>query len=295
VGVLPDGVFNLVHGLGRDAGQAIVAHPAINLISFTGGTATGRIVAATAAPLFKKVSTELGGKNATIVFGDVDLATAVAGAVRSAFTNNGQVCLAGSRVLVQRSIYPAFVERFVEAVRALRCGDPFAAATDVGPVSCQVHYDKIMSYIRLGTEEEGGKVLCGGGRPADLPEALQGGFFIAPTVIADTHWSARVATEEIFGPVCTVHAFEDEAEAVQAANSTKYGLAGSVWTNNLTLAHRVCRSVETGLLWVNCWLHRDLRTPFGGVKESGIGREGGKYSMDFYSELKNVCVFMGPP
>jgi aminomuconate-semialdehyde/2-hydroxymuconate-6-semialdehyde dehydrogenase len=219
-----------------------------------------------------------------------------AGAVRSAFTNNGQVCLAGSRIFVERAIYDAFLPRFLASVKALRLGDPSSESSDVGPVSCKVHRDKIVSYIKLAVEE-GGTIECGGAEvPAGLlPDHLKDGFFVPPTVITGLSPASRTATEEIFGPVCTIHTFEGEEEAVKAVNSIKYGLAGSIWTNNLTLAHRVARRIESGILWINCWLHRDLRVPFGGVKESGLGREGGKFSLDFYSEWKNITVWTGAP
>jgi aminomuconate-semialdehyde/2-hydroxymuconate-6-semialdehyde dehydrogenase len=252
---LPPGVFNLVHGLGGEAGQALVAHSDVPLISFTGGTSTGKVVASTCAPLFKKVSLELGGKNATVVFADSDLTTVVAGAVRSAFTNNGQVCLSGSRVFVERSIYDAFEAKFISAVKALKCGDPSDPHIDVGPVSSGVHKDKILSYVRLAVEE-GGTIACGGEVPAGLPEVNKGGYFVQPCVITGLRPSSRVATEEIFGPVCTLHAFDSEDEVVMAVNSSRYGLAGSIWTQNLTRAHRVARNVHSGLLWINCWLHR---------------------------------------
>jgi aminomuconate-semialdehyde/2-hydroxymuconate-6-semialdehyde dehydrogenase len=287
---LPPGVLNVVHGLGSEAGAALVEHADVRCVSFTGGTATGALVARAAAPLFKKISLELGGKNSTIIFADFPLERAVAAAVRAGFTNNGQVCLCGSRVLVQRALYDAFVPAFAAAVAALRVGAPLAEGTDVGPVSCAAHRDKVLSYIRLA-REEGGAYACGGPDfPEGLPEECRGGFFVRPTVVTGLAAKSHCSVEEIFGPVVTVHAFEDEAEAVEIANNTRYGLATSVWTLDLGTAHRVARKVEVGIVWVNCWLHRDLRTPFGGVKDSGIGREGGPYSLDFYSELKNVCI-----
>ena len=304
---VPPGVFNLVHGLGGEAGAALVAHPDVQLVSFTGGTATGRAVASAAAPLFKKLSLELGGKNATVVFADVDRGegghgsgmnfdSALAGVLRAAFTNNGQVCLCGSRIFVQRPLYDKFVGAFTRAVAAMVCGDPASPTTDVGPLSSAVHRDKVLSYVALAVAD-GGTVACGGAAP---PPSLEGtpfaaGYFVAPTVITGLHWRSRVAQEEIFGPVVTMHPFDTEDEVVAAVNSTVYGLAGSVWTNDLTTGHRVAGRVDAGILWVNCWLHRDLRTPFGGVKASGQGREGGKFSLDFYSEWKNVCIYTGPP
>ena len=286
---LPPGVINVVHGDGPGAGAPLTAHPDVDLVSFTGGTATGRQVAAAAAPRFKKLSLELGGKNATIVFADADLEAAVAGAVRSAFANQGEICLCGSRVLVERSIYDTFVERFVARTRALRVGPPDHPDTQLGALVSQAHHDKVASYIQLA-REEGGTIACGGGRPAGLPADCAGGFYLEPTVVTGLAPSCRTATEEIFGPVVTLHPFDTEAEAVQVANSVRYGLAGSVWTRDLSRAHRVAQAVESGMVWVNCWLVRDLRVPFGGMKESGVGREGGRWSMDFYSEPRNVCV-----
>jgi aminomuconate-semialdehyde/2-hydroxymuconate-6-semialdehyde dehydrogenase len=287
---LPKGVLNIVHGLGSEAGAALVSHQDVKCVSFTGGTATGALVAKATAPLFKKVSLELGGKNSTIIFADYDLDKAVAAALRAGFTNNGQVCLCGSRVLVHKSLYPAFLPAFAAAVAKLKVGGPLDPTTDVGPVSCVLHYEKILSYIRLATEE-GGKIESGGlERPEGLSGEYEKGFFIRPTVVSGLSYSSRCSTEEVFGPFVTVHPFEDEAEAIHIANNTRYGLACSIWTNNLGAAHRVAQQIEVGIVWVNCWLQRDLRTPFGGIKDSGVGREGGKYSLDFYTEYKNVCV-----
>jgi aminomuconate-semialdehyde/2-hydroxymuconate-6-semialdehyde dehydrogenase len=292
----PPGVFNLVHGLGAEVGDALTTAPAVRAVSFTGGTATGRVVAAAAAPLFKKLSLELGGKNATIIFGDVPLATAVAAALRAGYTNNGQVCLCGSRVFVETSIFDAFCAAFGAAVRALRVGAPLADGTDVGPLSSAAHRDKVARFIALGVEE-GGEVLAGGpGAPDGLAPELAGGFYVRPTAFRGLdHATSRVAREEIFGPVVTVHPFSGEAEAVALANDSVYGLAANVWTENVGVAHRVARALEVGTVWVNTWLHRDLRVPFGGVKDSGTGREGGAFSLDFYSEWKTTCIKMGPP
>ena len=284
----PVGIFNVVHGYGAEVGEPLVTHPGVRGISFTGGTATGARVAAAAAPHFKKLSLELGGKNATVVFADADLDAAVAGAVRAGFTNQGQVCLCGSRVLVERSLWDRFVPRFVEAVSALEVGDPAAPSTDTGALISLAHRDKVAGYIALA-REEGGEILCGGG-PPPLPPHLSDGAFIAPTVIAGLEPTCRTATEEIFGPVVTVHPFDSEAEALQIANGVRYGLAASLWTSDLTRAHRVASRLEVGMVWVNTWLKRDLRVPFGGVKDSGVGREGGSWSMGFYSEAINVCI-----
>ena len=284
----PAGAFNLVHGLGAEAGQALCEHPGVQGISFTGGTATGRQVGATTSSGFKKLSLELGGKNATLVFDDADLDVAVAGAVRAGFTNQGQVCLCGSRVLVQAGIYDAFVERFTEQVRELTVGDPTDPSTRLGSLISQAHRDKVEGYIALA-KQEGGQILVGGDRP-ELPGDLQAGAFVNPTVVAGLAPTCRTSTEEIFGPVVTVHRFQDETEALAIANGVQYGLAASVWTQSLSRAHRVAAQLQTGMVWVNCWLKRDLRVPFGGVKASGVGREGGDYSLRFYTSDKNVCI-----
>eukprot|EP01061_Rhynchopus_euleeides_P024475 TRINITY_DN3943_c0_g1_i2.p1 TRINITY_DN3943_c0_g1~~TRINITY_DN3943_c0_g1_i2.p1 ORF type:complete len:508 (+),score=223.25 TRINITY_DN3943_c0_g1_i2:45-1568(+) len=286
---LPDGVFNLVHGLGAEAGQAIIEHPQTRAISFTGGTATGRLVARTASPLFKKLSLELGGKNPTIVFADCDFEATVAGAVFSGFANQGEVCLCGSRLLVERSIHDKFVEAFVKQVKAFKVGDPRSPDNHMGALVSEAHKAKVESYI-AAAREEGGVIACGGGKPTDLPSQFAAGSFLEPTVITGLPHNSRVSTEEIFGPVVTVHPFDTAADAVRIANETQYGLAGSVWTSDLNKGHLVAQSLETGMVWVNCWLLRDLRVPFGGVKASGVGREGGRLSLEFFSESKNICI-----
>jgi aminomuconate-semialdehyde/2-hydroxymuconate-6-semialdehyde dehydrogenase len=286
--VLPPGVLNVVHGLGPEAGQALVEHPAVRAISFTGGTATGARVAATAAPQFKKLSLELGGKNATIVFADADFDAAVEGAVRAGFTNQGQVCLCGSRLLVERPIYSAFVDALIERVGRLVPGDPLDPATTFGSLVSLAHRDKVEGYLRLAVEE-GGRVVCGGTRP-ELPARIDGGAFLSPAVVSGLEPTCRAATEEIFGPVVTVHPFDTEDEALAIANGVRYGLSASVWTRDLRRAHAVSAALEVGMVWVNTWLLRDLRVPFGGVKDSGVGREGGRHSLDFFSESKNVCI-----
>ena len=283
---LPPGVVNLVHGSGSKCGQALVEHPAVGAISFTGGTSTGRSVAAGAAPLFKKLSLELGGKNATIVCGDADLEKTVPGAARAAFMNQGQVCLCGSRLLVERSIWDEFVPRFVAYVKAMSIGDP--ASCDLGALISQEHRKKVEGYVALA-QEEGGTVLCGGERPA-LEPPFDAGAFLEPAVIEGLAPDSRSATEEIFGPVVTLHPFENDDEALAIANNTEYGLAGSVWTRDLERGRRIAEGIDTGMVWVNCWLHRDLRVPFGGVKNSGVGREGGRYSLEFFSEPTNICL-----
>ena len=284
---LPAGVVNLVHGDGMGAGSPLVAHPGIDLVSFTGGTATGEKVAESAAPAFKKLSLELGGKNSSIVFADCDMEKTVAGVVRSGFLNQGQVCLCGSRVLVEDSVYDEFEGAFVEAVEQMRIGDPADDSTDLGALISKDHLQKVQGYVDIAIEE-GGRILTGG-TPC-LPSGFEGGNWMAPTVIADLPPESRCSTEEIFGPVVTLHRFQSEEEAVGIANGTRYGLAGSVWTSDMEKGKRVSESIETGMVWVNTWLHRDLRVPFGGVKDSGVGREGGRWSLGFFSEAMNVCL-----
>ena len=288
---VPPGVFNLVHGTGQQTGAPLVGHKLVRLVSFTGGTSTGRIVAAAAAPSFKKTSLELGGKNPAVVFADCDMEAAVEGVARGVFLNSGQVCLCCPRLLLHKDIAEEFKRRLVEKARALKVGDPLDAGTVNGPVISQQHQAKIQSYVDLAVEE-GGSVLCGGGPPEGLNDRCKGGFFFSPTVIEGVAHSSRVAQEEIFGPVCTVHTFETEEEAIQLANDVEYGLACSVWTANGQRALRVSHAIHTGMVWVNCWMHRDLRVPFGGIKQSGLGHEGGVLSMDFYSEPKNICLKM---
>ena len=283
----PKGVINIVQGLGSTVGQAIVEHPEIRAISFTGGTETGKIVARTAAPMFKKLSLELGGKNATIILDDVDLASAAKGAARAAFTNSGQVCLCGSRILVADKIYHEFVDLLVEEVEAMKVGNPKHRDTDIGSVISIDHKDKIHSYIDLA-KSEGGEILTGS-EFTILPSNANGAF-VAPTLIANLNIDSRCAVEEIFGPVATIHRFTTDEEAIRMANITQYGLAGSIWTGDRARGVAVANQIDSGILWVNTWLHRDLRTPFGGVKNSGVGREGGDWSLNFFSELSNICV-----
>ena len=284
----PPGVINVVHGLGPNAGQAILEHPQVKAISFTGGTSTGKIVAKTAGPMFKKLSLELGGKNATIILDDADLPTAAKGAARAAFTNSGQVCLCGSRILIDAKIYDEFMPLFINEVEAMKVGNPVEKDTDIGSVISLEHMEKVLSYIELA-KQEGGEIATGGNR-LNLPEPNSNGAFISPTVVDGLSIDSRCATEEIFGPVASVHQFTGDDEAIQMANITEYGLAGSIWTSNLTRGKSVAEKIESGVLWVNTWLHRDLRTPFGGVKNSGVGREGGDWSLNFFSEFTNICV-----
>ena len=285
----PKGVFNIVHGLGPNAGQPILEHPEIKAISFTGGTQTGRIVAKTAAPLFKKLSLELGGKNATIILDDADLHAAAKGAAKAGFTNSGQVCLCGSRILVDASVATEFTELLLNEVRSMKQGDPQNEDTEIGSVISIQHLEKVESYVELA-KQEGGTILTGGKRPSLSSNQNLNGAFLEPTVIGGLGIDSRTATEEIFGPVVTLHTFENQDQAIEMANSTEYGLAGSVWTRNLERGREFSQQIETGIMWVNTWLHRDLRTPFGGVKNSGIGREGGQWSLSFFSEMTNICV-----
>tara|TARA_Y100001970_G_scaffold130073_1_gene160385 strand:+ start:2376 stop:3809 length:1434 start_codon:yes stop_codon:yes gene_type:complete len=284
----PAGVVNILHGLGSEVGQAIVQHPKINLISFTGGTLTGKKVAETAAPMFKKLSLELGGKNATIILDDANLDSSIPEIARSAFMNQGQVCLCGSRILVSDKIWDEFVDKFVGYVKNMKVGDPSSEYSDLGALVSFAHRDKVESYIHLA-EREGGKILCGGKSPT-LPSPFDKGAFLEPTIVSDISHMSRTATEEIFGPVVTLHSFRTDEEAIEIANCTDYGLAGSVWTGDKNRGKIVAEKIETGMVWVNTWLHRDLRVPFGGVKDSGVGREGGRWSLSFFSETVNICV-----
>ena len=286
---LPNGVLNVVHGTGPKVGAAITAHPKIGTISFTGGTLTGRKVAESSAGLFKKVSLELGGKNPNIIFADADLESAIAGSVRSSFANQGQVCLCGSRIFVERSVYPDFVERFLGKVSQLRLGDPLDEKTDQGAIVSRTQLDKVKFYVDLA-QKEGGKIVLGGSAPKPPNERCESGYFFPPTVVTDLPVACRVNREEIFGPVVTITPFETEKEVIDYANDCDYGLASSVWTQNLKRAHRVAEQIHTGTVWVNCWLVRDLRVPFGGMKQSGVGREGGEEALRFFTEPKNVCI-----
>ena len=284
---LPKGVVNLVHGDGMGAGSPLVSHENVSLVSFTGGTSTGSIVAKSAASSFKKLSLELGGKNASIIFDDCDLENTVKGVVRSGFLNQGQVCLCGSRILVQEKIYEEFVEKFISEVESMKIGDPSDENTKLGALISPQHLSKIEEYIEIA-KEEGGTILTGG--YPNLSKEYENGNWISPTVIADLDVNSRCSTEEIFGPVVTIHKFTNEKEAIEIANNTRYGLAGSIWTNDLEKGNRVAESIHTGMIWINTWLHRDLRVPFGGVKDSGVGREGGRWSLSFFSEAMNICI-----
>jgi aminomuconate-semialdehyde/2-hydroxymuconate-6-semialdehyde dehydrogenase len=280
---IPAGVINIVHGYGQKAGRALTVHDDVAVISFTGGTITGAAIAANAAPRFKKLSLELGGKNPNLIFADADLDDAIATSIRSSFWNQGEICLCGSRIFVERSIYGQFVERFVAATKKLRVGDPSDETTDVGALINEAHVAKVTGYIDLA-KQEGGKVVTGGKR------VDRSGFFVEPTVITGLSCDCRVLQEEIFGPVVTITPFDNEAEAIAFANSTRYGLSATLWTRDLQRAHRVAAAIDSGTIWINCWLLRDLRVPFGGMKDSGVGREGGFESLNFFTETKNVCV-----
>jgi aminomuconate-semialdehyde/2-hydroxymuconate-6-semialdehyde dehydrogenase len=286
---LPPGVLNIVHGLGPKAGAAITAHPEVTTVTFTGGTATGAEVARAASPMFKKVSLELGGKNPNIVFADADMDRAVTESVRAAFSNQGQICLCGSRIFVEQDAYDAFVDAFVRRAATLRVGDPLEPDTEQGAVVSRDHFEKVMSYIDLA-RGEGGEILCGGGPPEPISDRCRDGFFVRPTVVTGLDAACRVNQEEIFGPVVTIMPFRDETEVLAGANSTRYGLSATVWTRDLSRAHRLADRLESGTVWVNCWLVRDLRVPFGGMKDSGVGREGGLEALRFFTEPKNVCI-----
>jgi aminomuconate-semialdehyde/2-hydroxymuconate-6-semialdehyde dehydrogenase len=285
---MPPGVFNVVQGFGPgEAGERLTEHPGVDLITFTGESATGRVIMAKAAPTLKRCSFELGGKSAAIVMADADLDRAIAGTIDGIFRNQGEVCLAGSRLFVQRPVYDEFCARYVAAAEALVVGDPREASTQVGPLVSEEHLDKVLSYIALG-QQEGAKLLTGGQRLTS--GALAEGNYVAPTVFADVDNGWRIAREEIFGPVQVIAPFDTVEEAIALANDNRYGLAGMIWTTNLDTAHKVAREVRTGTMWVNCFFIRDLRAPFGGMKDSGIGREGGLHSEEFFTEAKAVVI-----
>lgn len=284
---LPKGVLNILHGTGANVGSAMVSHPKIKAISFTGGTNTGRHIASVAAPMFKKLSLELGGKNPNIIFEDADIDKAIDTTVNSSFQNQGEICLCGSRIYVHNSIYNEFKKRFIIKVNKLKVGNPMAEDTQVGAIVSKVHFEKILSYIEAAKQEKG-TILTGGN--AVKVAGSENGWFIEPTVIEGLGSDSVCNLEEIFGPVVTLTPFETEEEVIALANSTEYGLAATLWTQNLQKAHRVAAAVESGIVWINCWLLRDLRTPFGGMKNSGVGREGGYNAMNFFTEQQNVCV-----
>lgn len=285
---LPNGVLNIVHGLGAEVGDAMVTHPKVKAISFTGGTSTGKIIASKTAPMFKKLSLELGGKNPNIIFDDCDYEQMLSTTIRSSFANQGQICLCGSRIFVQESIYDRFVEDFVAKVNKMKVADPSEWDTKMGALVSEAHMNKVLDYIELA-KEEGGQVLTGGQR-VNLSGRCANGYFVAPTVITGLAYDARCNMEEIFGPVVSITPFTDEQHVLQMANSVEYGLSSTIWTTNINRANRMARHIEAGIVWINCWLLRDLRTPFGGMKHSGVGREGGLEVLRFFTEPKNVCI-----
>lgn len=284
----PKGVLNIVHGFGQSAGDAIVRHKETKAISFTGGTATGKAIATIAAPMFKKLSLELGGKNPNIIFDDCDFDEMLKTTIRSSFANQGQICLCGSRIFVQKGIYEKFKTAFVEKIKQAKVSNPEDPKAQLGAVVSESHMEKVLSYIELA-KEEGGSVLAGGNRVV-LDAPYDKGFYIAPTIIEGLDYQCRTNQEEIFGPVVTITPFETEEEVLTMANSTEYGLSATIWTNNLKRAHRIADEIDAGIVWINAWLVRDLRTPFGGTKSSGVGREGGWEALKFFTEPKNVFV-----
>ena len=284
---LPKGVLNIVHGLGTTTGQAIVEHPEIKAISFTGGTATGAHIAKIAAPMFKKLSLELGGKNPNIIFADCDYDDMLETTVRSSFSNQGQICLCGSRIFVEQSIYDKFKFDFVAKVKQLKVGHPAGHDTNIGALVSKQHLKKVMQYIEIA-KKENGVILCGGNKVT--VEGYENGYYLEPTVIEVNSDECSINQEEIFGPVVTIMPFKTEAEVLRMANSVKYGLSATLWTNNLKRTMRISSKLQTGIVWVNTWMLRDLRTPFGGIKASGVGREGGFEALRFFTEAKNVCI-----
>ncbi|PHI21415.1 2-hydroxymuconic semialdehyde dehydrogenase [Lewinellaceae bacterium SD302] len=287
---LPPGVFNIIHGDGAKVGAEITRHPAIKAISFTGSTRVGAEIARVAAPVFKKLSLEMGGKNPNIIFADCDYERMLDTTVRSSFANQGQICLCGSRIFVERPIYERFKADFIARTKALKVGHPSDDSVKLGAVVSKPHYDKVLSYIEIA-KEEGGTILAGG--HAVHPQGFENGWYIAPTIIEGLSADCRTNTEEIFGPVVTIMPFDTEAEVLDYANGTDYGLSCTIWTEHLSRANRMAKEIHAGIVWVNTWLQRDLRTPFGGVKNSGVGREGGFEALRFFTEAKNVCIRYG--
>lgn len=285
----PPGVFNVLHGLGHEAGQALVEHPEVKAISFTGGTQTGAHIARTTAGMFKKLSLELGGKNPAVIFADCDFEKAVATTIRSSFANQGQICLCSSRILIEDSIYDDFRDALVAKARRIVPGDPADQATKMGALVSAPHRDKVLGFIREA-QELGATVLCGGEAAPAPNERCETGYFVQPTVLEGLGPKCSINQQEIFGPVITLQRFHSEAEAVELANDSTYGLAATIWTQDAQKAHRVASNIESGIAWINCWLVRDLRTPFGGVKSSGVGREGGFEALRFFTEPQSVCI-----
>jgi aminomuconate-semialdehyde/2-hydroxymuconate-6-semialdehyde dehydrogenase len=284
---LPKGVLNIVHGLGTSTGQAIVEHPNIKAISFTGGTKTGAHIARVAAPMFKKLSLELGGKNPNIIFADCNYDKMLATTVRSSFANQGQICLCGSRIFVEETIYDKFKADFVQKVKNLKVGHPSDELTNIGALVSKPHLEKVATYIKIA-EDEGGKVLCGGERVT--VKGSENGYYLEPTIIEVADNKCSLNQEEVFGPVVTIMSFKTEKEVLRLANDVKYGLSATLWTNNLNRTMQFSQKLQTGIVWVNTWMLRDLRTPFGGAKASGVGREGGFEALRFFTEAKNICI-----
>ncbi len=284
----PKGVLNIVNGVGNEVGEELVKNPDIKAVSFTGSTRTGQIISQSVAGEFKKVSLEMGGKNPNVIFADADYDKMLATTIHSSFSNQGQICLCGSRILVQKSIYEKFLHDFVEKTKKLKVGPPSEPDTKVGAIVSKEHYNKILKHIEIA-KEEGGMILCGG-HAKKLDGEYSNGYYIEPTVIVNLDQKCRSNQEEIFGPVVTVDTFETLDEAIEKSNSTAYGLSATVWTKDTNKAIRASREIKAGIVWVNCWLKRDLRTPFGGVKNSGVGREGGFHALKFFTEVKNTCI-----
>ncbi len=280
---LPAGVLNIVHGTGNNVGDAMTSHPEIKAVSFTGSSRTGKIIAKNCGANLKKYSLEMGGKNANIIFADCDFEKALKTTLRSSFANQGQICLCGSRIYIERPLYERFKNALIEKTNSLVQGDPLQETTQQGAVVSKEHFEKIMSYIEIA-KSEGGTILCGGERFGDK------GYFIQPTLIEGLSTNARCNQEEIFGPMACLIPFDSEEEVIEEANNSQYGLSCSIWTKDLERGERVAKKIEAGVLWVNTWMSRDLKTPFGGVKDSGRGREGGRYSLEFFSEIKNICL-----
>ena len=287
---LPAGVLNMVHGSGQSAGAPLVAHSAVKAVSFTGSTATGRAISAATSAQFKKLSLEMGGKNPTLVFADCDLEQTVSAVLRSSFTNQGQICLCGSRILVEKTIYSQFKQAMLNGLSELKCGDPALPETTQGAIVSAQHFNKVTGYLSLATQE-GGKILSGG--PRKLEGRCANGWFIDPVLIEGLANSCRTNQEEIFGPIATLQPFKDESEALELANNSNYGLACSIWSKDISRCHRLAEEMECGIVWINCWMKRDLRTPFGGQKNSGLGHEGGMEVMRFFTEPKNICIDYG--
>ena len=285
---LPPGVLNIIHGHGEDVGSPLCTHPDVKAISFTGSTMTGKKVSEMASPLFKKVSLEMGGKNPNIIFADANIEKAAKVSVHSSFANQGQICLCGSRIFVEKSIYEEFKNKLIEGVKKLKHGDPLDPSTSQGAIVSLTQFEKVLSYIEL-SKKDGGTILTGG-KAVTLEAPFDKGFFIEPTLIENLDPYCRTNQEEIFGPVATITPFETEEQVLEWANSTEYGLSASIWTNNIQKAHRMSQEIDSGIVWVNTWMNRDLRTPFGGMKNSGVGREGGLYALKFFSEVKNICI-----